>query len=336
MENLRDIAASVRNYMGLLRKKPIAEVVELLQSTHIYGKQLPSYGDDAAVIPWQDGYLLMASDGMMMGLLINEPYAAGKASVMVTVNDIYSMGGRPIALVNVLASGDPEQRREIVKGIEKGCQKLQVPMVGGHLHPDAPVDSPALSVAILGFAKQLLRSSLAMPGDELIMAVDLTGQMGCHSVTSWDANSGKSSEQLLYRLEALPKIAESKLAVAAKDISNAGVIGTMAIMIENSGCGAVINLEAIPKPEIISFSRWLHCFQSFGFVLAAPPENTLKICQIFKKRGITACRVGHVHAEPIIYLKTQRETVQLFDFRNEIITGIRRPNPVAEAMASRA
>ena len=41
---------------------------------------------------------------MMTELLGNEPYAAGKASVMVTVNDIYAMGGRPIGMVNVLAS----------------------------------------------------------------------------------------------------------------------------------------------------------------------------------------------------------------------------------------
>ncbi|MGZ3613685.1 MAG: AIR synthase related protein, partial [Thermodesulfobacteriota bacterium] len=37
----------------------------------------------------------------MTKLLVNEPYAAGKASVMVTVNDIYSMGGKPLAMVNV-------------------------------------------------------------------------------------------------------------------------------------------------------------------------------------------------------------------------------------------
>ncbi len=126
-----------------------------------YGSQLPNYGDDAAVIPWKGEYLLFATDGMMTALLINEPYAAGKASVMVTVNDIYSMGGRPIGMVNVLASGDEKQRALIVEGIEKGCQKLKVPMLGGHLHPDASPSSPSLSVAILGSAKKLLRCHLA-------------------------------------------------------------------------------------------------------------------------------------------------------------------------------
>jgi hypothetical protein len=108
----------------------------------VSGPQLPNFGDDAAVIPLKDEYLLLAADGMMTRLLQNEPYAAGKASVMVTVNDIYSMGGRPLAMVNVLASGDPEHRSKVIDGIRKGCEKLNVPMVGGHLHPDAPERGP--------------------------------------------------------------------------------------------------------------------------------------------------------------------------------------------------
>ncbi len=323
MERIGDIVASIRSYVGLLRKKPILGVVEQLQSTQVYGKQLPSYGDDAAAIPWQDGYLLLAADGLMTELLINEPYAAGKASVMVTVNDIYSMGGRPLALVNVLASGHPVQRQDIVKGIEKGCHKLRVPMVGGHLHPDASVETPALSVAILGFARKLLRSHLAAAGDDLILAVDLEGRLGCRSVTSWDANSGKTSEQLCHRLESMPEIAEKKLAVAAKDISNAGIVGTMAIMMENSNKGAVIDLDALPRPGSLGLAHWLHCFQSFGFVLAAAPQNTSEIINVFKDHEITARRVGTVKAEPVVSLTMNGKTMQAFDFRHEAITGIR-------------
>jgi hypothetical protein len=174
---------------------------------------------------------------MMTQLLVNEPYAAGKASVMVTVNDIYAMGGKPIGMVNVMASGDNDQRAQIVDGIANGCRKLKVPMLGGHVHPDAAVDCPALSVAILGQAENLLRSHLAQSGDELVLAVDLSGQAGCHTVLSWDANSGKSAEELLFRLASLPMIADRKLCQAAKDISNAGILGTTSIMLENSAKG---------------------------------------------------------------------------------------------------
>jgi uncharacterized protein len=104
--DLSTLIHKIRNYPGLTRKQPIREVFQKLILDQSFGPQLPNYGDDAAVIPWKGEYLLLAADGIMPQLLINEPYAAGKAAVMVSVNDIYSMGGRPIAMVNVLAYGD--------------------------------------------------------------------------------------------------------------------------------------------------------------------------------------------------------------------------------------
>jgi len=320
--NLDQIVNRVRNYEGLLRKQPIENVFDKLVLHGQAGPQLPNYGDDAAVIPWKDGFLLLAADGIMTRLLINEPYAAGKASVMVTVNDIYSMGGRPLAMVNVLASGDENHRTQVVEGIRKGCEKLKVPMVGGHLHPDAPMNSPSLAVAILGYANKLLRSHLAKAGDDLILAVDLKGDKGCQSVVSWDANSGKTPEELLHRLEVLPIIAEREVAKAAKDVSNAGILGTISIMIENSGKGAIIELDSIPKPAEIELSDWLICFQSFGFVLSVSPKHSETVIDLFQEREITAAIIGKVVDEPMVTLKNGPESKVLFDFRKDKITGI--------------
>ena len=322
--NLAEVTKNTREYLGLVRKRPIAEVYDKLILHGVPGPQLPNYGDDAAVIPFKDEYLLLAADGMMTKLLQNEPYAAGKASVMVTVNDIYSMGGRPIAMVNVLASGDEVHRSKVIDGIRKGCEKLNVPMVGGHLHPDAPTDSPALSVAILGRAQKLLRSHLAEPGDDLIFAADLSGQMGCSSVTSWDANSGKTTEELLFRLEALPLIAEQEWACACKDVSNAGLLGTLSIMMENSGRGALIDLNAIPCPAPLSLSKFLISFQSFGFILSARPEFSTQIIGLFKERGIDAAVVGKVLDGHTVTVASGSESETLFDFKLDRITGITR------------
>jgi selenophosphate synthetase-related protein len=316
------LATRVRGYTGLTRKAPIREVAELLAESLAFGPQLPGHGDDAAVIPWQDGFLLLAADGMMTRLLVNEPYAAGKAAIMVTVNDIFAMGGRPIGLVNVLASGPAEQRHQILAGIAKGCRKLMVPMLGGHLHPDAPADQPALSVAILGSAQRLLRSHLAAAGDDLVVAVDLDGRAGCHSVVSWDANSGKTPGQLRERLEILPQIAEAGLSQAAKDISNAGLIGTAAIMMENSGKGAIIDVDAIPRPEEIALEEWLLCFQSYGFVLSVPPANTVRVLEMFAARQITARAIGKVTLGCQVVLRSGDTTAVLFDFSRDQITGI--------------
>ena len=259
----------------------------------------------------------------MPQLLIQEPYAAGKASIMVTVNDIYSMGGRPIALVNVLSHGEEEGRSQVVEGIRHGCEKLRVPMVGGHLHPDSSIAVPSLSVAILGWANRVLRSHLAQAGDNLILAVDLEGQRGCQSVMSWDANSGKTTEELLFRLETLPLIAERGLAWAAKDISNAGILGTLSIMMENSGKGAVVDLTAIPAPPAIDLLDWLVCFQSCSFILAVAPANTEEVLSLFRERNLTAAAIGKVTREPRVILTDGREEEPLFDWEREKITGIR-------------
>ncbi|WP_033398486.1 AIR synthase related protein [Desulfospira joergensenii] len=320
---LDEIVASVRNYAGLTRKLPIKGVVQELSATHEYGNALPNYGDDAAVIPFKDEFLLFATDGMMTGLILNEPYAAGKASVMVTVNDIFSMGGRPLGLVNVLASGDEEERARIVSGIKKGCQKLQVPMLGGHLHPDPGLKVPSLSVAILGHAKKTLRSHLAKAGDDLILAIDLSGKRGCSSVTSWDANSGKTPEELHHRLEALPLIAEKEWSCAAKDISNAGILGTISIFMENSGKGAWIDVEKLPRPKDIDLLDWLHCFQSYGFILSVHPDNSPKVLDLFSQRKVDAAVVGQVTATDQVIIENSRGSKVLFDFQTDEITGIR-------------
>ena len=321
--DLDRIVESIRNYTGLVRKKPIKAVVEKLYATHTYGDALANFGDDAAVIPFNDEFLLFATDGMMTDLIINEPYAAGKASVMVTVNDIYSMGGRPMGMVNVLASGDEQQRALIVAGIEKGCHKLKIPMLGGHLHPDPGIVTPSLSVAILGKAKKPLRSHLAQKGDDLILAMDLNGTRGCKSVVSWDANSGKTADQLLYRLETLPMIAEQGLSCAAKDISNAGILGTISIFLENSGKGGNIHISRIPCPGEIDLMDWLHCFQSFGFILAVRPENSEKVLALFSKRNIDAQIIGNVTDTDKVVLDDTNTSRVLFDFHTDEITGIR-------------
>jgi len=320
--DVNTLADRIRGYAGLTRKTPIREVAGLLAESLAYGPQLPGHGDDAAVIPWHNEYLLIAADGMMTSLLVNEPYAAGKAAIMVTVNDIFAMGGRPIGLVNVLASGPAEQRRQILAGVAKGCRKLKVPMLGGHLHPDTPADQPSLSVAILGAARRLLRCHQAAAGDDLVVAVDLEGRAGCKSVVSWDANSGKTPEQLRERLEILPQIAEAGLCQAAKDISNAGLIGTAAIMMENAGKGAIIDVDAIPCPPGLALEDWVLCFQSYGFVLSTAPPNTAEVLAMFASRQITARTVGKVTDGSEVVLHSGPARAVLFDFTRDAITGI--------------
>jgi len=105
-------------------------------------------------------------------------------------------------------------------------------------------------------------------------------------------------------------------------VSNAGILGTVSIMMENSGKGAVIELASIPKPAEIELPDWLICFQSFGFVLSVNPKNSEKVITLFREREITAAIIGKVTEEPTVKLKNGPESKALFDFRNDKITGI--------------
>ncbi len=320
-DNLKDIIKEIKSYPGITRKRNIHLITDALQSVKSYGDVIADFGEDAAVIRSGDEFLLLAVDGMWSGLIEANPYNAGKASIMVNVNDIYAMGGRPLALINVIGVPDDSYYSEIVRGIKKGCEKFRVPMVGGHLHPDTKEVS--LSVSILGKAKKLLLSDNAMPGQDIIFAVDLAGQgYQCRPVISWDTNSGKSTDQVLERLEVLPCIAEKALCRTAKDVSNGGILGTIALLLESSRKGAVIDLNKITKPDSFVFIDWLKAFLSYGFVLTSDKADTGKIISEFANKNISAEVIGEVKEERKFRLLFNNEDEVLYDLETETITGL--------------
>ena len=321
INSLKDIINEIKSYPGITRKRNIHLITDELQSVKNFGNVIADFGEDAAVIKSDDEYLLLAVDGMWSGLIEANPYNAGKASIMVNVNDIYAMGGRPIALINVIGVPDNSYYPELVRGIKKGCEKFRVPMVGGHLHPDTKEAS--LSVSILGKAKKLLLSDNARVGQDIIFAVDLAGQgYQCRPVISWDTNSGKTTDQVLERLEVLPIIAEKGLCATAKDVSNGGLLGTIALLLESSKKGAIINLNRIPKPDSFVFMDWLKAFLSYGFILTSDKANTDQIIDVFTKKRIKAAVIGEIKEKREFRLLFNDEDEVLYDLENESITGL--------------
>ncbi len=320
---LNDIIAQIRSYPGLTRKRDIYRITNILQTVTDYGDTVADFGEDAAAIYYNGEYLLLAVDGIWSGLLEANPYGAGKAAVMASVNDIYAMGGRPLAMVNVIGSPPDGSLDEIARGIRKGCEKFRVPMVGGHLHPDTA--EKQLSVAIMGRASRLLRSNNAVPGQDIIFAVDLDGRgYQCRPVLSWDTNSGKKTPQILERLDVLPRLAETQLCSTAKDVSNAGLLGTIALMMETSETGAHIDIDRIPKPESFTLIDWLKAFLSYGFVLCVDKQRSARVMELFKAKNITAAVIGSVLPRRIFTVGFQDARETLFDLEREDITGIAR------------
>ena len=134
---MRDLIRNLKLSDTLAQKETIQNVWEYFPETaELPGGQV-HLGDDAAAIETKDGYLLLAGEGVYPPLLKSNPYLAGRTSVLTNVNDIYAMGGRPTAIVDVLISSDNEEAGEVLRGIRDNAARYGVPVVGGHISKDA-------------------------------------------------------------------------------------------------------------------------------------------------------------------------------------------------------
>ena len=127
------------------------------------------------------------------------------------------------------------------------------------------------------------------------MAVDLRGRFE-DPYPFWNASVGAPAERLRDDLELLPRLAEGGLCEAAKDISMAGALGTSLMLLECSGVGARIDLDAIPRPEGVDFERWLSAFPSYGFLLSVRDEHVDEVHACFAQRGLACAAIGSVDA----------------------------------------
>ena len=290
------LASFLRETRGIHHKLDIQLARHFLGS----GVDTIPIGDDCAAIPDGDGYLLLAIEGLLGEFVTAEPWFAGYCSVMVNVSDVYSMGGRPIAMVDALWTSGTKRQDQIFQGMADAATKYGVPIVGGHTNVRSSADN--LAAAILGRArKNLLTSFDARPGDTLIAAIDLRGEW-FGQYPYWNASTTADGQRLRGDLEVLPTLAEAKLCSAAKDISMGGLIGTAAMLCECSGVGARIDVSLIPRPDNIAIEKWLVSFPSFGFLLAVAPTHVPATIGCFASRGIASASIGSCDASGIVSL----------------------------------
>ncbi|MET0795221.1 MAG: sll0787 family AIR synthase-like protein [Polyangiaceae bacterium] len=283
-------------------------------------------GDDAAALPDGEGYTLFAAEGMRSEFLAADPWFCGFCSVMVNLNDIAAMGGRPWAITDVLFMGSGENER-VLEGMVAASEAFGVPIVGGHTSRVA--GASFLAVSVLGKAKRLISGHAARPGQTLLVAVDLRGAfrgMG----GNFNAASTASPEQLRRQLGLLPELAEAGLVSAGKDISMAGVCGSLLMMLETSHVGARLDLSKLPAPPQVEAFRWLNAFPSFGFVLSVEPDEVAEVCVRFAAAGVACAAVGEVTAEPRLELVSGKERALYWDLA-EPLTGFGVPHAAARA-----
>ena len=287
--DIHSLAQTLAASRGIAAKQDIGAVAKALD----LDGQAIAVGDDCAAIPDGDGYLLLAIEGFMNEFVAGDPWFAGWCGVMVNISDIAAMGGRPVAVVDAIWANGESEAAPVLEGMRAAAAAFGVPIVGGHTN--VHTDRGQLSVAILGKAKKLLTSFDARPGDQLIAAIDHRGSYR-EPFSNWEAATKAPATRLRGDLEILSQIAESGLALAAKDISQGGIIGTSIMLAECSGVGIDIDITAIPVPDGVALERWLQTFPSFGYLLSVAPDNAEAVIQRFAARDIAAARIGAVHA----------------------------------------
>lgn len=320
--DIKALAATLAASSGIAAKQDIGSVAA---SLGLQGQSV-AVGDDCAALPDGDGYLLFAIEGFMNEFVAADPWFAGWCGVMVNISDVVAMGGRPVAIVDAVWANGETGAAPVLEGMRAAARTFGVPVVGGHTN--IRTDRGQLSVAILGRAQKLLTSFDARPGDVLIAAIDHRGRYR-EPFNNWEAATDAPSARLRADLEIVPEIAEAGLALAAKDISQGGIVGTAIMLAECSSVGIEIDVSAIPLPAGVSLERWLATFPSFGYLLSVSPEHETEVLRRFATRNITAAAIGTIVPGSRITITDGTEHARVRDYEQHPLLRLGRQEDAA-------
>jgi putative methanogenesis marker protein 2 len=313
--DLKNLARDIQGFEGVLRKKGIGSVSREL------GMELPP-DDDAAVIGLGEKTLLFACDSINERLIEADPYFAGYSAVLVNVNDIAAMGGKPKALVDALSAKNETVASEIARGVGSASRKFGVPVVGGHFNPNSSCNG--IEVSILGEAEdgKIIKGSTAESGEVIIAAIDMDGALQPNYPLAWDCTTNKSPETVQKNLGILRTLANWGLVKSCRDISNPGLLGTLGMLLEASGVGGTVEIEKVPIPKGVEISHWLKTYPGFGFVLTVEEPKAGEVTNLFEKHGISATMIGSVDNTKKLLISWKQKRELVFDFERQSITGV--------------
>ncbi|HEY8112205.1 MAG TPA: AIR synthase related protein [Actinomycetes bacterium] len=312
-----DLAALVRSHPGLRGKAAIGLVREVLGPTD----WLTGPGDDAAVVADCGGRTILAGgEAVWPPLVAADPFGAGVAAVLTNVNDLAAMGARPKVILDTVIA-DASVAREVLGGIAYAARLYDVRVAGGHL--TVRDGQPAVSAFGVGEAIAVLSTQHVAPGLDLLLACCLEGTMRADFpfFTSLEERGDRLAGDVL----TLAATAEAGEAVAAKDVSMAGLVGSLAMLLESRGAGATVDLDALPRPARVDLGQWLVCFPAFAFLLCVPPERVEACAARFHARGLACARIATLDDTGLVRLRGGAEVATVLDLTKEPVTGLRGP-----------
>ncbi len=311
--SLETIVQEVRSYAGMTGKKPISAVSNHLDTSDpVHGP-----GDDGAIVETNGVNIVACGEALAPSFVAGDPYGAGIAAVLANANDVAAMGGVPLAIVNTLV-GPPEVTSIVMQGMVAASKMYDVPIVGGHL-TERPGDT-SVSAFALGPAERVLSMTNVRPGQTILFAAFLDGTMrpDFPFFTSIDEQANRFDRDI--RVPA--QVAAAGAAVAAKDVSMAGPLGSLAMLLEFSKCGADVDLDRLPTPVDTDVLKWLICFPSYAFWFTAEPKTADRCVEIFESNDLTCTTVGTVRADGRLVLHSDSESIELMNFDDDVVTGL--------------
>ena len=310
------LAEAVRSHPGVTAKSEIGLVSEVFDGTD----WLAGPGDDGAVVTTAGTALVVGGEAILPSFAAADPYGAGVAAVTTNLNDLAAMGAWPLALVDTV-TGPRAVIQRVLEGMRWAARLYQVPVVGGHLTvTDGP---PALSAFGLGRADRPLSARYAQAGQSLVVGCCVEGQM--REDFPFFPSFDERGERLAGDVRLLAEGASAGWVVAAKDVSMAGLVGSLAMLLECNRLGVTLDLDSLPVPVGVSLERWVTCFPCFAFLLCVPAGLEGECLRAFADRGLAAAVAGTLDGTGQVRICSAGRVATAFDLAAESVTNLARP-----------
>ncbi len=315
VSELDAVVRAVREGPGLRAKAALALVSEVLGPSDWVGGP----GDDAAVLEAGGVRVVAGGEALWPPFVAADPRGAGIAAVVANVNDVCAMGARPLAILDTVIAPEPVARLAL-EGMRHAAGLYRVPVVGGHL--TVREGPPAISAFGIGELRgPVLSSRHVAPGQALLLACCLEGTM--RADFPYFSSLAARGERLGDDVRLLPELAEDGICVAARDVSMAGVLGSLAMLLEPTATGACVDLDALPRPAGVPLATWVMAFPAYGFLLCADPAAVDACRARFAGRGLACEVIATLDGGGELRVRGGGEERLVLDLRSEPVTGLR-------------
>jgi len=309
------------------------------KSSRIHLRRLPTEGPRVVQGPGENAGAVDIGDGLTAVFKIEshnhpsfiEPYQGAATGVGGIIRDIFTMGARPIALLNSLRFGaldDPATRRlvdGVVAGIAGYGNSIGIPTVGGEIaFEPSYAGNPLVNVFCLGVAQtdQLAKGVASGAGNPVYYVGAKTGRDGIHGATMASAEFDEHTadnrpavqvgdpfmEKLL--LEACLEVMQTDALVGIQDMGAAGLTCSTSEMGARGDVGIDIDVSLVPQREtgMTPYEIMLSESQE-RMLLVAKRGREAEVEQVFEKWDLHAVCIGEVTGDGRLRIRNQGEVV---------------------------